>query len=208
MKKGGYMRDALVLFVITLISGLLLGGAYQITKEPIAQADLKAKMDAYGTVFPDAAGFAEVDGIEEIKASCNEELSSQNFGIVGVDDALMAVDANGAVLGCVAAAYSDDSYGGRVKLSVGIKADGTLNDIAFLEISDTPGLGLKAKEPEFKDQYKGKKADSLTVTKSGKPGGSEIDAISGATITSSAVTNAVNAALYFANHSIDMEAAK
>ena len=160
MKKGGYMRDALILFVITLISGLLLGGAYQITKEPIAKADLKAKMDAYGTVFTEAASFTADDSMTQAIASCNEELSSRNFGNVGVDDALMAVDADGAVIGCVVAAYSDDSYGGRVKLSVGIKSDGTLNDIAFLEISDTPGLGLKAREPEFKDQYKGKKADS------------------------------------------------
>ena len=65
------------------------------------------------------------------------------------------------------------------------------------EINDTPGLGLKAKEAGFRDQYVGKNADSLTVTKTGASEDNEIDAISGATVTSNAVTNAVNAALYY-----------
>ena len=56
---------------------------------------------------------------------------------------------------------------------------------------------LKAKQADFRDQYVGKNADSLTVTKTGASEDNEIDAISGATVTSNAVTNAVNAALYY-----------
>ena len=202
MKNGGYMKDALILFVITLISGFLLGGAYQITKDPIEKATEAANMAAYKKVFPEAADFTSDDKMEAAVETCNTELLSQNFGKVGVENAFQAVDASGTALGYVITSYSGDSYSGVVKISVGIKEDGTINGIEFLEISDTPGLGLKAKEPAFKDQYAGKNKESLTVTKSGNAGDGEINAISGATITSSAVTNAVNAALYYV-HSID-----
>lgn len=196
MKNGGFMKDAVILFVITLIAGFLLGGVYQVTKDPIEKANLAASLASYKEVFPDAADFETDDELKAAVETCNTELLSQSFGNVGVDNALKAVDGSGNVLGYVITSYSDDSYGGKVQISVGIKEDGTINGIAFLEISDTPGLGLKAEEPPFKDQYMGKKAESLTVTKSGNAGEAEINSISGATITSSATTNAVNAALY------------
>lgn len=203
MKKGGYMRDAVVLCLITLISGFLLGGAYEVTKEPIEQATEAANLAAYQKVFPEAADFTSDDEMKAAVEACNEELLSQNFGKVAVEDALLAVDGSGAALGYVIISHSDDSYAGRLQISVGIKEDGTINGIEFLSISDTPGLGLKVKEPAFKNQYAGKNGEALTVKKSGNAGDREIDAISGATITSSAVTNAVNAALYYVNHSMN-----
>ncbi|MDR1771914.1 MAG: RnfABCDGE type electron transport complex subunit G [Hungatella sp.] len=203
MKNGGFMKDALILFVITLISGFLLGGAYEITKEPIEKATEAANLAAYKKVFPEAADFTSDEKMEAAVEACNTELLSQDFGKVSVDNALLAVDGNGNALGHVITAHSDDSYSGVVQISVGIKEDGTINGIEFLAISDTPGLGLKAKEPAFKDQYAGKNKESITVTKSGNAGDGEINAISGATITSSAVTNAVNAALYYVHQSID-----
>ena len=125
-----------------------------------------------------------------------------NYGSVAVETVLKAVDAGGNQLGYVITALSNDSYGGAIKLSVGLKEDGTITGIEFLEINDTPGLGLKAKEPEFKSQFAGKKAEALSVTKSGSGSDNEIAAISGATITSSATTNAVNAALYYLHNCI------
>lgn len=200
MKNGGFMKDAVILFVITLIAGFLLGGVYQVTKAPIEKANIAASLASYKEVFPEAADFETDDQMKAAVETCNTELLSQSFGNVGVDNALKAVDGSGNVLGYVITSYSDDSYGGKVQLSVGIKEDGTINGIAFLEISDTPGLGLKAKEAPFKDQYMGKTAQSLTVTKSGSAGEAEINSISGATITSSATTNAVNAALYYVHN--------
>ena len=67
----------------------------------------------------------------------------------------------------------------------------------MLSISETAGLGMKADEAEFKDQYKDKNVENFTVTKTGEDGDNMIDAISGATITSNAVTNAVNSALVY-----------
>ncbi|MFT4105353.1 MAG: RnfABCDGE type electron transport complex subunit G [Lacrimispora sp.] len=203
MKNGGYMKDAIVLFVITLISGFLLGGAYQITKEPIEKANQAANLKAYKMVFQEAADFLPIDSSETDIESCNADLLSGQFGKVGVDQVFQAVDASGNETGYVLTAYSEDSYSGLVRLSVGIKADGSINGVELLEISDTPGLGLKAAEPEFKNQYAGKNAQSLKVVKSGNAGDAEINSISGATITSSAVTNAVNAALYYVHNYIN-----
>ena len=101
------------------------------------------------------------------------------------------------MIGYLITSTSSESYGGDVQISVGITADGTITGVGFLAINDTPGLGMKAKEPAFKDQFNGRAAQTFEVTKTAASGDAQIQAISGATITSSAVTNAVNAAVYF-----------
>ncbi len=195
--KSGFMKDAFILFAITLISGLALGGVYEVTKEPIEQATIAANNATYQSVLPEASSFEEDTSLASSIETCNTELAGMDFGNVGVDSVLIAKDSSGAEVGYVINTHSNDSYGGPVEISVGFNAEGSISAIGFLAIDDTPGLGLKAKEPAFKDQYVGKNADALTVTKSGNAGETEINSISGATITSSATTNAVNAALYF-----------
>ena len=195
--KSGFMKDAFILFAITLISGLALGGVYEVTKEPIEQATIAANNATYQSVLPEASSFEEDTSLASSIETCNTELAGMDFGNVGVDSVLIAKDSSGAEAGYVINTHSNDSYGGPVDISVGFNAEGSISAIGFLAIDDTPGLGLKAKEPAFKDQYVGKNADALTVTKSGNAGETEINSISGATITSSATTNAVNAALYF-----------
>lgn len=195
--KSGFMKDAFILFAITLISGLALGGVYEVTKEPIEQATIAANNATYQSVLPEASSFEEDTSLASSIETCNTELAGMDFGNVGVDSVLIAKDSSGAEAGYVINTHSNDSYGGPVEISVGFNAEGSIFAIGFLAIDDTPGLGLKAKEPAFKDQYVGKNADALTVTKSGNAGETEINSISGATITSSATTNAVNAALYF-----------
>lgn len=195
--KSGFMKDAFILFAITLISGLALGGVYEVTKEPIEQATIAANNATYQSVLPEASSFEEDTSLASSIETCNTELAGMDFGNVGVDSVLIAKDSSGAEAGYVINTHSNDSYGGPVEISVGFNAEGSISAIGFLAIDDTPGLGLKAKEPAFKDQYAGKNADALTVTKSGNAGETEINSISGATITSSATTNAVNAALYF-----------
>ena len=195
--KSGFMKDAFILFAITLISGLALGGVYEVTKEPIEQATIAANNATYQSVLPEASSFEEDTSLASSIETCNTELAGMDFGNVGVDSVLIAKDSSGAEAGYVINTHSNDSYGGPVEISVGFNAEGSISAIGFLAIDDTPGLGLKAKEPAFKDQYVGKNADALTVKKSGNAGETEINSISGATITSSATTNAVNAALYF-----------
>ena len=181
MSKGGFMKDALILFAITLVAGACLGGVYEATKEPIAAANLAAKEAAYRTVLPDASSF-ESDDMTEVIASANGEISGLGYGNVMVDEAAIALDGSGTIT-----------------VSVGITADGTVNGIAFLTLAETAGLGMNA-DTDWKNQYAGKNVDAFAVTKNGAAADNEINAISGATITSNAVTGAVNAAVYFAKN--------
>ena len=83
---------------------------------------------------------------------------------------------------------------------MGVQMDGTLNGISFLTIEETTGLGMEAKKPSFYTQFSGKKVEQFVYTKSGASESYEIDALSGATITTNAVTNAVNAGLKAAQY--------
>ena len=167
--KSGFMKDALILFAITLISGVCLGFVYDITKAPIERATIEANNRTYKEVLSTAAEFSEVEGSAEKIAALTEsgELEGLGYGSVAIESVLEGKDESGAVIGHVINSLSNNSYGGAVKISVGF------------------------------DQYVGKNADSLTVTKAGASADNEIDAISGATVTSNAVTNAVNAALFY-----------
>ena len=101
--------------------------------------------------------------------------------------------------GYVITTTDKDGYGGDIQVSVGIQSDGTVTGVSFLSLSETAGLGMKAKEPSFYEQYVGKNPTKFAVSKDGGDG-EQIDALSGATITSRAVTGAVNAALgYYQN---------
>ena len=199
MSKGGFMKDAFVLFGITLVAGALLGGVYEMTKAPIDAANLAAKEAAYRTVFPDAASFDAGDLADKIPAA-NEEIAGLGYGKVSVDEAVTANDASGAAAGYVVTATSNDGFGGAITVSVGIQSDGTVNGIEFLTLAETAGLGMNAQKPEWKGQFAGKNADVFSVTKDGASSDDQINAISGATITSRAVTNAVNAAVYFVDN--------
>lgn len=203
MKYGRILKDAFILFAITVISGLILGGVHELTRDTINKSAIAAHLEAYKTVFPDAVNFKDDDKLTDALKKSNEELPSQDYGNVGLDQALQAVDKSGSVLGYVVTSHSNDSYDGLVQILVGINADKTIKSIEMLELNDTPGLGQRAEEPEFKGQFASKSGESLTVTKSGNAGEGEINAISGATITSRAVTNAVNAALYLMYHNVD-----
>ncbi|MCI8764727.1 MAG: RnfABCDGE type electron transport complex subunit G [Lachnospiraceae bacterium] len=195
MSKGGFMKDALILFAITLVAGACLGGVYEATKEPIAAANLAAKEEAYRTVLPDAASF-EADDMTDVMASANAEVSGLGYGNVTVDEAAVALDGSGTPMGYVVTTTSKDGYGGAITVSVGVLADGTVNGIAFLTLAETAGLGMNA-DTDWKNQYAGKNVDAFSVTKNSASAENEINAISGATITSNAVTGAVNTAVYF-----------
>lgn len=199
MSKGGFMKDALILCAITLVAGACLGGVYEMTKAPIAAANLAAKAAAYRAVLPEAADFS-ADDLTDVIDSANGEIAGLGYGNVTVDEAVTALDGSGAPIGYVVTSTSNDGYGGAITVSVGIQADGTVNGIEFLTIGETAGLGMNAQKPEWKAQYAGKNVDAFAVTKNGASADNEINAISGATITSNAVTGAVNAAVYFAKN--------
>ncbi|MGL5435031.1 MAG: RnfABCDGE type electron transport complex subunit G [Lachnospiraceae bacterium] len=200
MSKGGFMKDALILCVITLIAGALLGGVYEITKEPIALANQQAEGNAYILVLPEAKSFGDED-MTAILEQANGEIASLGYGNVLVDECAAGLDKSGSVVGYVVTATTKDGYGGAITASVGIDLQGNIQGIEFLTINETVGFGMVAKEdPEWKAQYYNKDIDVFVMTKNGAAAADEIDAISGATITSNAVNGAVNAAVYFANN--------
>ena len=139
--KSGFMKDAFILFAITLISGLALGGVYEVTKEPIEQATIAANNATYQSVLPEASSFEEDTSLASSIETCNTELAGMDFGNVGVDSVLIAKDSSGAEAGYVINTHSNDSYGGPVEISVGFNAEGSISAIGFLAIDDTPGLG-------------------------------------------------------------------
>ena len=116
-----------------------------------------------------------------------------------INEIMDVKDQSGNHIGYVLTVTDHEGYGGDIQFAMGVKADGTLNGISFLSIGETAGLGMKATQDSFKNQFSGKKVDKFTYTKNGASADDEIDAISGATITTNAVTNGVNAGLYYIN---------
>ncbi|MBO4900401.1 MAG: RnfABCDGE type electron transport complex subunit G [Lachnospiraceae bacterium] len=186
-------KDACILFAITVIAGLLLGGVYQITKDPIAAQEELAKANACREVFADAADF-EQDPLFEADGST--PVYNMLYPNDSIDNCQRALSAGGELLGYVLTVTSHEGYGGDIKFMMGIRNDGTLNGISLLSISETAGLGMQAGEV-LVPQFAGKNQIEFTYTKDGATSDSEIDAISGATITTNAVTNGVNAGLSY-----------
>ena len=187
--KKSIVRDAMRLTVITLVSGLLLGLVYQITLKPRNAAAAKATNDAYKAVFEDAASFKDYADFDADKATAL--VKKAGYDNISISACVEADDKSGKSLGYVITVVTK-SYGGNATFSMGVTNDGTMNGYKITDISDTPGLGMKSTEPKFMDQFKGISIGKYTVTK-GTPGENEIQAISGATITSRAITNGVDA---------------
>ncbi len=105
-----------------------------------------------------------------------------------------------AINGGKTAAYifteSSKGYGGDVSVMTAIKPDGTVAGVAILDVSgETPGLGQNAAKESFFSQYIGLKKGVSVLKNGAKAENNEVDAVTGATITSTAVTRAVNKAL-------------
>ena len=191
------LRDTIKITLITLISGVFLGFVFQITKDPIAQAQEDAKQNAYKKVFSQAVSFEEDSSFNKEDAA--KYLKEQKMSESQIDLLVKALDKDKKVIGYVVNVTNHKAYGGDISYTIGVKADGTLNDYEILSISETAGLGMKAKEDKFKSQFHNVKVDQFTVTKQKAGSESEIEAISGATITSKAVTNGVNAGIRYIN---------
>ncbi len=192
------VKNTLILTAITVVSGLLLGVVYGITKEPIAEAQENTKQEAYRSVLSDASSFETMEDFDAADAA--SILEENGYSSDEITEVAEGIDDSGETVGYVVNVMSHEAYDGDLEVSVGIAADGTVKGIEMPSISETAGLGMKADEAEFKDQFKDKNVEKFTYTKSGESGDDKIDAISGATITTNAVTNAVDSALvYFQN---------
>lgn len=168
-------KPVVVLFIICLIVSLLLAFTNEMTKDKIVEINLKNDQLSQQQVLPAAKSF--------------EPKTSQGI--------TYSVGKKGSeIAGYVFTTYSK-SYGGDVKVMTGISKDGKVTGVNLLETNDTPGLGLNAQKASFRDQYKQAVPASgkFEVNKNGQTGNGQIAALTGATITSRGVTDAVNQAV-------------
>lgn len=121
------------------------------------------------------------------KSAMTELVKAEEFSAIA--DGVFAGISGGEAAGyCVY--VSPVGYGGEIEMIVGFNKDLTVSGIKIIQSSETAGLGTRAGEPEFSQRLSGKKPH-LSVKKGGG-GESEIDAISGATVTTKAVAQGIN----------------
>ena len=183
------MKDILklgvTLFAICAVAALVLGVTNNITAPVIEERNIQASNEARKIVLPEADEFKELEGM-------NSDIVLEVYE--GIKD--------GQVIGYTIKT-SSKGYGGAIELMVGISKDSKITGVEIGNHSETPGLGSKATEPMFKNQYVDKDvSNSLLVVKGSANNDNEISAISGATITSNGVTSGVNAAMKIYNEKL------
>ena len=195
MKKDTILRNTGVLVLLTLILGAILGFVQHITAEPIAVQEQLKKEAANKAVFAEADSFLVKDlEATDLGARIAEEIAAEGLDKQAVTEVNDALDASGNLLGYVIT-VSSKGYGGDIRFVTGITKEGVMNGISYLEIAETAGLGMRATTEEFKAQFANKQVPAFTLTKTGAAADDQIDALSGATVTSTAMTRGANAAL-------------
>ena len=164
-KKQNLLAPVIVLVAICFVASALLAGAYQLTAPVIADRQAEAANEARSAVLPDVEKFTKYDG----------ELVS------GVLDAYTA-EGKGGPAGLVCQT-SFNGFKGAVKLMIGVDAEGKITGIQVMEHDETPGVGSNALTDDYLGQF------------ARQTGADGIDAYSGATFTSKAVKNGINAAI-------------
>ncbi|MBR0356576.1 MAG: RnfABCDGE type electron transport complex subunit G, partial [Clostridia bacterium] len=190
-------KPVIALILITLFAGVALSGVYNMTQGTIEQHENEAKAAAYAAVVPEAVTFEHDENADAAIKALDGQVYGTKFGKAYVNEAYVAKDAAGNTVGYALSVTSGDGYDGNVTLSRGLDAGGKVLRIAFTELTETPGMGMLADEPAFKDQFANRDVTQFVHNKGGVTGDNVIDAISGASTTSGAVVNAVNAGLDF-----------
>lgn len=168
-------RLVLTLTVICVLSGLLLGWVHGLTEEPINAALREERLAAVWQVIPPFDNSPDEDAV-----TVTEDGREWTF-YVGRKE--------GRFSGTAVESFSDKGYGGTITVMVGITADGHLQGIQILQQQETPGLGARIQEADFKDQFSGK---SITETRwAVRKDQGDVDQITAATISSRAVVDAV-----------------
>ncbi|MDO4544179.1 MAG: FMN-binding protein [Clostridia bacterium] len=159
----------LKLLIIAAVAGLALGLVNAITEEPIAEQARLAQIASRQEVLPEAVDFRLID--------------EENGVYEGVD-------ANGTVVGkCITLTVS--GYAGEIEVTVGVNSDSVISGVSVggSNFQETAGLGARVKEAWFTDQFKGMAGD-MAISKDG----GTVDSVASASISSRAVTNAVDRA--------------
>ncbi len=179
-KESTLVNMVFSLVVVTLVASTALGYVYELTKGPIAEAKLAKKIRSIDYVV------AKYDN--------NPVDEMYKISMTSASDSLEVYPAKegGRLVSSAIRSYSPKGYNGNVWLMIGFLPDGTINNIAVLDHKETPGLGTKMNDAAFKNQFIGKNPGSFNINV--KKDGGEIDALTGATITSRAFTQATQLA--------------
>ena len=171
------LRYALILFLIAAVVAGLLAGVNLLTKDTIAQNEIAAEQQALARLCRTRRR------LSRLTQRWRRALALRRF--------MRAADAAGTARGyCVKVAQN--GYGGAISAVVGVGLDGKVTGVSIISHAETPGLGANIEKDSFRQQYTGKGA--VTVVKAGAKE-SEINAVSGATISSKALTAGVNKAV-------------
>ena len=163
------VKLSLILFLVSAVVAGVLGLTNFVTAEPIAEYQAEVTAKAYSAVM-------EFESYDEVEYTGDQS---------AVTKVCKTNDGNWIVEAEVSGSQ------GMITVAVGVNADLSCNGISIIESSETSGLGSKANDDFFRDQFPGLTADQAKVTKDG----GSIEAITGATITSKAVCSAVSAAI-------------
>lgn len=177
--KSSFLNLLVTLTVITLVAGLSLGYVFQWTKEPIAKAQMEKQLRAIQNVI---SGYDNNPVAEKYKVATPDGDSLEFF----------PAKAKGELIGVAVKTKSSKGYSGHVWIMVGFAINGDIQRIVVIEHKETPGLGSKMSSPEFLDQFFGKNPAQMKLKV--KKDGGDVDAITGATITSRAFSEAVQVA--------------
>lgn len=174
-----YIKPALVLVCICLVVSFALSQTFAMTKPIIAANEAKAADEARALVLPEGGAFSPYEG-------------TLNEGIVDY-----YIADNGAGVACTSTAKS---FGGTMTVMVGIDASGAITGVTVTKHADTPGLGTKAMTVEYLGQYNGKTAADVipnmaAVGQDNIKKNTNMDTITGATISSNGVYHSVQGAL-------------
>lgn len=167
-----------LLLICAIVTGLL-AFVNQVTAPVIAENNQKNFEQTMSEVLPDAGSFSKLESKDFTPSESGVTLDSIYQSNSG---------------GYVASTICSEGYGGDISVMVGVYPDGAISRIKIMSMAETPGLGAKSTDPSFTDQYQ-HLSYPISVIKNATPDGNQIAAISGATITSKAVTKAVNTAL-------------
>ena len=197
-------KPAITLCVITVIAGVALSSVFALTKDTIAAQQLAKERESYKAVCAAATEFVNDEAMDAKVAELEGGVYGTDFGKVYINNVSIGKDDAGKTVGYAVKVTTGDGFDGDIVLSVGLDANGIVTGLEFTSISETAGMGMRVTEAAFKDQFIG---DDVALFEVNKSGGStephQIDSVSGATISSKAVTNAVNAARMFLLENIE-----
>lgn len=178
--KSSFLNLVVTLTIVTLVASLSLGYVYEWTKEPIAQAQMAKQLKAIESVV---SGYDNNPVLESYRLPTPDGMDSLEF---------FPAKKNRELIGVAVKTKSSKGYNGDIWLMVGFNVKGEIQNIFVIEHKETPGLGSKMTTPKFLQQFIGR--DPATKNLKVKKDGGEVDAITGATISTRAFAEAVQVA--------------